>query len=53
MTMEQFEEACESFNHIKIAIRHSLTEWEKATAELNEDWKFFLCVCGLISQAME
>ena len=49
MIKEQFEESCENFNHIKIAGRHSLNEWEKAPLELFENWKFFLSVCRLIS----
>jgi hypothetical protein len=49
MSEEQFREACESFDHIKIAGRHSLTEWEIAPVKLLENWKLFLSVCGLIS----
>lgn len=49
MAKEQFENSCESFDHIKIACRHSLTEWENVSSKLFEDWKFFLTLCGLIS----
>ena len=49
MNKKEFEEACENFTHIKIAGRHSLTEWEKMPLVLVENWKFYLSVCGLIS----
>lgn len=49
LTRKEFEEVCESFDHIKIAAKHSLAEWEKAPNALFENWKFFLSVCGLIS----
>lgn len=49
MTEEQFRESCTRFDHIKIACRHPLTEWEKITDKLYEDWKFFLSLCGLIT----
>jgi hypothetical protein len=49
MTKEEFEEACGRFTHIKIAGRHSLLEWGKATSGLVENWKLFLSVCGLIA----
>lgn len=49
MTEEQFSKTCESFDHIKIAGKHSLSEWEKAPSELFEDWRFFLSLCGLIA----
>ena len=49
ITKEQFEENCENLAHIKIAGRHSLSEWENASLELVKNWKFFLSVCGLIS----
>lgn len=49
MSEEQFREACENFDHIKIADRLSLTEWEIAPVKLLENWKLFLSVCGLIS----
>jgi hypothetical protein len=49
MTEQQFQKTCESFAHIKIAGRHSLSEWKNAPAELLENWKFFLYLCGLIS----
>lgn len=49
LTKEQFGENCENFHHIKIAGRHSLTQWRKAPVELYESWKCFLSVCGLIS----
>lgn len=49
LTKEQFAVICESYDHIKIAARHSLSEWEKAPVELMQDWRLFLSVCGLIS----
>jgi len=49
MTTEQFGKSCENFDHIKIASRHSLEEWNKSPSALFEDWKLFLYVCGLIS----
>jgi hypothetical protein len=49
LTKGQFQKTCESLGHIKIAGRHSLTEWEIAPVKLLEKWKFFLSVCGLIS----
>ena len=45
----EFEEICENFDHIKIACKHPLEEWEEASHELFEKWKYFLSVCGLIS----
>ena len=48
LTNKEFEVISESFDHIKIAGRHSLTEWEKIPVELFEDWKLFLSVCVLI-----
>lgn len=45
----KFDEYCNNFKHLKIASRHSLTEWENAPSELFENWKLFLSVCGLIS----
>lgn len=49
MTKQQFDERCNNFNHLKIASRHSLTEWVKAPSKLFENWKLFLSVCRLIS----
>jgi hypothetical protein len=49
LSQQQFDECCDSFTHIKIATRHSLTEWENAPSELFENWKLFLSVCRLIS----
>lgn len=49
ITEEQFENTCNNFNHIKIAGKHSLSEWEKAPFSLFENWKLYLSVCGLIS----
>jgi len=49
MEKEKFEETCESFDHIKIAGKLSLAEWQNASSELYENWKFFLSVCGLVS----
>ena len=49
MTKEQFEQSCENFDHIKIAGKYSLPEWEKAPSELYANWKFFLDLCGSIS----
>ena len=49
LTEKEFEEVCENFEHLKIATKHSLGEWEKAPSELFENWKFFLSLCGLIS----
>jgi hypothetical protein len=49
LTKEEFAVICESFDHIKIAGRHSLIEWEKAPIELLENWKSFLSVCRLIT----
>jgi hypothetical protein len=48
MNSKQFAENCERFDHIKIARKHELAEWEKASPLLYEDWKFFLSVCKLI-----
>lgn len=53
LTKEQFDTACNSFSHLKIAARHSLNEWEKIPVNLFENWKFYLSVCGLISQAVK
>lgn len=49
MDKMEFSECCDNFNHMKVAGRHSLTEWEKAPFELFENWKLFLSVCKLIS----
>lgn len=49
LSLKEFEEACENFDHIKIVARHSLAEWQRAPFELFESWKFFLAICGLIS----
>jgi hypothetical protein len=49
LTENEFEEVCENFDHLKIAMKHSLSEWEKASSELFENWKLFLSLCGLIS----
>jgi hypothetical protein len=49
VTQEQFKTICETFDHIKIAGKQSLNEWETASVKLLENWKFFLSVCGLIS----
>jgi hypothetical protein len=49
LTAKEFEEVCENFDHLKIATKHSLTEWETAPLKLFENWKLFLSVCGLIS----
>jgi len=49
LTKEQYEQSCESFDHIKIAGRHSLDEWEVMPSQLFENWKLFLAVCELIS----
>lgn len=49
MSKEEFEESCENFSHLKIACKHLLCNWEKASSELFENWKEFLSVCGLIS----
>jgi hypothetical protein len=49
LTQREFEEVCENFDHLKIATRHSLSEWQKAPSALFKNWKFFLSLCGLIS----
>jgi hypothetical protein len=49
MTIEQFEECCNSYNHLKIAGKHSLTKWEAVPDELFKNWKLFLSLCGLIA----
>jgi hypothetical protein len=49
MTQKQFEAICKSLDYIKIAARHSLTEWEIAPVKLWENWELYLSVCGLIS----
>jgi len=49
MTKNEFDESCNNFNHIKIAGKHPLNEWQNAPSELFENWKLFLSVCGLIS----
>jgi hypothetical protein len=49
MEKEKFEKSCENFDHIKIAGKLSLAEWQNASSDLYENWKFFLSVCGLIS----
>lgn len=49
ITKKQFDEYCDNYNHIKIAGKHSLTEWEKAPFKLFENWKLFLSLCGLIT----
>jgi len=49
LTKEQYEQSCESFDHIKIAGRHSLDKWEVMPSQLFENWKLFLAVCELIS----
>jgi len=49
MTEEQFNQTCESFDHIKIAGRHPLQQWEQMPSQLFENWKLFLAVCELIS----
>ncbi len=49
MSQDEFDRNCEKFDHIKIASKHSLMEWEGAPSELYAKWKFFLQVCGLVS----
>jgi hypothetical protein len=49
MSIQEYEEACENFDHLKIAGRHSLTEWQKSPSALFDNWKNFLSVCALIS----
>jgi hypothetical protein len=49
MTQKEFEGICKSLDYIKIARRHSLTEWEIAPVKLWENWELYLSVCGLIS----
>jgi len=49
LTKDQYEQSCESFDHIKIAGRHSLEEWENMPAQLFENWKLLLAVCKLIT----
>jgi len=49
LTQEEFDKCCESFGHIKIAVRHSLDEWETMPSKSFENWKVFLAVCELIS----
>ena len=49
LTKDQYEQSCESFDHIKIAGRHSLEEWENMPAQLFENWKLLLAVCELIA----
>jgi hypothetical protein len=49
LSKEQYEQCCESFDHIKIAGRHSLDEWEKMPSQLFENWKLLLGVCELIT----
>jgi len=49
LSKEQYEQCCESFDHIKIAGRHSLDEWGKMPSQLFENWKLLLGVCELIT----
>jgi hypothetical protein len=49
MGKSEFEETCETFDHLKIAGRYSLSEWQKAPSDLFRNWQFFLSLCGLIS----
>lgn len=48
MTEEEFHQACHQFDHIKIAKRYPLNEWENIPAILFNEWNFFLSVCRLI-----
>lgn len=49
MSHEEFDRNCERFDHIKIASKHSLMEWEAMPSDLYAQWKFFLQICGLVS----
>ena len=49
LTKQEFNNTCDNFVHIKIAGRHSLTEWKQSPSALFDKWKIFLSVCGLIS----
>lgn len=48
ITSTEFHEHCEKFDHIKIAAKYPLSEWDQASSKLYEDWKFFLSVCRLV-----
>jgi len=49
MTKQEFEKVCEEFSHLKIAVRHPITEILKKPFELFENWKNFITVCGLVT----
>ena len=49
LTIKEFENACEQFNYLKIAAKWPLNEWEQASENLIQSWKFLLSMCGLIS----
>ena len=48
MSKEAFYSQSEQFDHIKIAGKHPLSEWETAADELYGKWKLFLSICGLV-----
>jgi hypothetical protein len=49
MPEAQFKSIIESFNHLKIAKKHSLVHWRSASGDLYESWKFHLRICGLVT----
>jgi len=49
LTENEFEMICERSDHIKIAAKHPLDNWENATKNLMERWMIYLKICGLIT----
>ena len=49
MSEKEFQEACDSFDHIKLAKKYPISEWDYIPAKLYTEWSFFLSVCGLVS----
>lgn len=49
LSLKELETVMESFDHVKIAGKYDLSEWEEIPSKLYENWKVFLKVCGLIA----
>ncbi len=49
LNKEEFSRTLKGAEHIKIAAKWPLTDWEKAESLLLEHWKFLAGCCGLIA----
>lgn len=49
LSKNEFAVIAESFDHIKIAARYELSDWETMPLKLYENWRLLLNVCGLIA----